>query len=251
LGNPEQRMRRSAIHRGTPGEVTLPSRERNVGRPPRFEGLAEPPPTIEPRLSDIPEFAGPDLEDVVTPVDAGLDEPPVTESFARVAVETALGDDRLRELVHGGRHVVIGVSRRPDDKDRREVATLVVVYAYERGRAIEAWLAGDERELHVADVAEADYQPAPADDEIAHAIELARSHGRIRDVLADEFEATAILASDVDAGDLHHGTRRFVVGFGPADERQPRIRALVDLGTEEVLAVETNSAPPSGKERSG
>jgi hypothetical protein len=226
----------------------LPSRERSVERPPRLPGLAEPPATIEPRLKDIPEFPGPDLEDVIELVDGGSSEPLVTEHFARAAVEAALADDRLRELLAGGRHVVIGVSRRPDDKDRREVATLVVVYSYERGRAIEAWLAGEEGHLQVAEVGEADYQPAPADDELAHAIELARSHGRIRDVLADEFEATAILASDVDVGDLHHGTRRFVVGFGPADERQPRIRALVDLGAEEVLAVETTSAPPIGKE---
>jgi hypothetical protein len=228
----------------------LLSRERSVARPPRLPGLAEPPATIEPRLNDIPEFPGPDLEDVIRPVDGGSTVPPVTEGFARAAREVVLADDRLRELLGGGRHVVIGVSRRLDDKDRRDVATLVVVYAYERCRAIEVWLAGEEVDLQVAEVIEADYQPAPADDELARAIELARTHGRIMDVLADEFEATAILTSDVDVGDLHHGTRRVVVGFGPADERQPRIRALVDLGTEEVLAVETTSAAPIGNERS-
>lgn len=227
----------------------MPSRERTLTRPPHLSGLAEPPATIEPRLRDIPEFPGPDLEDVIRPVDAGTTAPPVTEAFARLAREVAFADDRLRDLLGDERHVVIGVSRRVDDKDRRDAATVVVVYAYERARPIEAWLAGEEDELQVTEVIEADYQPAPADDEVARAIELARSHGRIGEALAEDFEATAILTSAVDAGDLHHGTRRFVVGFGPADERLPRIRALVDLGTEEVLAVSTTSDGPIGKQR--
>jgi hypothetical protein len=227
----------------------MPSREHSVSRPPRPPGLAEPPATIEPRLRDIPEFPGPDLADVIEPFDGGWTEPLVSESFVRAAREAAFADNRFQELLGDRRHAVIGVSRRLDDKERREPLAVLVAYSYERGRTIEAWLTGEEGNLDVADVAEADYQPAPSDDELARAIELARSHERIAVALADDYEAQALLASDVEEGDLHHGTRRVVVGFGPADERQARVSALVDLGTEEVLAVQTSSDAPIGKER--
>lgn len=207
--------------------------------PPGREPLrAEAPAVIEPPLRDIPEFDGLEVDGGFEPFESERLRAPVDQELARRVREVSFADERVQRALGEARHVVIGVSRRVDDKDRRTTATLLVAYRYDDERAVEVWLDGEDGELQVADVVEADYQPAPADEEVERAIELARGHRRLAGAIADDHEATVILASDVGPGDEHYGRRRFVVGFGPPDERAPRIRALVDLGAGEVLGVD-------------
>jgi hypothetical protein len=220
-------------------------------RPPRALVRGEFAAVIEPALRDIPEFPGPDLESDAEPVDVERSEDAEREELLHLARKAALADERVQRLLGEGRYSVIGVSLRVDDKERREPPRAVLVaYRYEEERAVEVWLdVGGHGDVTVAEVLEVDYQPPPSDEEIERAIEIARGGRGVAERLEDDFEATAILASDVEPGDRHHGRRRFAVGFGPPDERMPRIRALVDLGAETVLALYVSEEErPGGEE---
>ena len=212
--------------------------ERNVPRPPRVGVRREFPAVIEPALRDIPESPDQEIEGGFKIFESKRHNLAEEERLIQAARTAALAEERVQRVLAGQRYSVIGVSRRLDDKERREPATVLVAYRYGDERAVEVWLDGNVEELRVSDVREVDYQPPPSDEELERAIQLARGGRGVAEHLMDGYEATAILASDVESGDRHHGHRRFVVGFGPADERQPRIRALVDLGAERVLAVE-------------
>jgi hypothetical protein len=222
------------------------SPEFQLPRPEREPLRAEAPPVIEPPLRDIPEYDGMEIEGGLKPFRSDPLRPPVDDQLARRVRDVAFADERVQQALDDRRHVVIGVSRL-DDKERRFPATLLVAYRYDDEQTLEVWLEGEDEDLRVADVIEVDYQPSPADEELARAIELARAHRWLGPMITEGFEATVILTSDVGPGDRHYGRRRFIVGFGPADERQPRLRALVDLGADEVLAVETSDARPIGK----
>lgn len=215
-------------------------RERKLTRPPTARVRAEFPAIIEPALRDIPENLDAEIEGGFQLVEGERHDLAAHDRLLAAAREVALADERVRLALGDRRFALIGASRRLDDKERREPVTVVVAYRYEDARAVEVWLTGEADDLRVAEVQEVDYQPPPADDELRRAIELARGARGVAEQMADGWEATAILASDVEPGDRHYGSRRFIVGFGPADERMPRVRALVDLGVERVLAVETS-----------
>jgi len=206
-----------------------------IGRPPASRFRAELPAIVEPPLIDIPEFPGPDVDSFeLFDGDRDADDGRRVE---RIALDVAFSDEKVREVLGEQRHTVIGVTRRDDDKETDETVTLVVIYLYEDARAMEVHLLGDEKSLSVHEANLVDYHPPPSDEELERAIELARNSPLISWINANDFEPTAIVASDVDEGDQHFGTRRVLVGFGPPNERLPRIRALVDLGTETVIAV--------------
>ena len=76
------------------------------------------------------------------------------------------------------------------------------------------------------------------DEEIERAIRLARERAGAH--LDDGWTANALLASGVGVGERYYGQRRLVVVFGPADERLPRVRALVDLARNEVVGVDVH-----------
>jgi hypothetical protein len=222
-----------------------PGRERRLPRPPRVLARQEFPAVIEPPLRDIPESAEPDIEGGFTVLQTERHDLDAQDRLLRVAREVALADERVQSVLGDRRFVVIGVSRRLDDKERREPVSVLLAYCYDDGRSVEVTLVGQEAdEVRVSDLQEVDYQPPPADEELERAIALARGARGVPEQLSDGWEATAILASDVAPGDLHYGRRRFVVGFGPADERLPRIRALVDLSAERVVGVDVGGADP-------
>jgi hypothetical protein len=212
--------------------------ERQLPGPPVARIRAEFPAIIEPPLRDIPESTGLEIEGGFELFKGERQEVGEHEEVLDRVREVALGDERVRQVLGDGRFTVVGISHRVDDKERREPTLVLVAYSYDKARGIEVRLEGESAELRVSEVLEVDYQPPPSDEELEQAIELARR--AVGDRLRDDYEAMPILTSDVESGDRHHGRRRFVVGFGPADERQPRVRTLVDLGAERVLAVETS-----------
>jgi hypothetical protein len=199
-------------------------------------------PVVEPALGDIPDFPGVEPEEYKV-LRKGRGEYDLTHEIAATASELALGDRRVSRRLKGHRHSVTGVSLRDGGKDGEERVLVVVIWDYDGRVTIEAELTGAGTELSVRDVRTDDQQPAPSDEEIELAIRIARSDERVARELEDGFEAMAILASAVEAGDLHYGRRRLDLGFGPADERMPRVRALVDLGEERVLAVGCSAGP--------
>lgn len=221
--------------------------DRRLPRPPVPRFRAEFAAIIEPPLRDIPESPAPEIEGGFETFKGERHEVGTDEEPLRLARETALRDERVRTVLGEGRSSIVGVSRRIDDKERREPSLVLVAYRYDDARAVEVWLEGEGGELQVSDVREVDYQPPPSDEELEQAIELARH--AVGDQLRADEEPMAILTSDVEPGDRHHGRRRFSVGFGPGDERQPRVRTLIDLGDERVLAIETLEAEREDEEQ--
>jgi hypothetical protein len=209
-----------------------------VPRPPSVHGVEVPAPLIDPPLRGMPEWPG-------RPLDSEPErfEVEVVDHLGDMLIrasELAREDERVRKHLGSGRHVWIGPSAL-DRKDDEGPLAVVVVFDYERGVAVEVAIGGEGDELRVLGVEDAAYHPPPSDEEVTRATELSREDRRVVGHLSEELEATAILVSDVEQGDRHFGTRRIEIGFGRADERLPRIRALVDLGEDRVLGVHAES----------
>jgi hypothetical protein len=216
-------------------------RRANLPRPPRVPPtLQEFPAVVEPALRDIDDPPETTIEgfELVESQRAAL--PDATE-LVDTCREAAFADDRVRNFLADKRYRVLGASRLVDDKERETPASLLLVYSYTDEQTYRVWLAGEGGDLRVQDVEELDQQPPASDEEMEHAIQIASGASDVESHLVDGYEATALLASSVEPGDRHYGHRRVVVGFGPPDERLPRVRVLVDLGTEEVLAVDSSS----------
>jgi hypothetical protein len=161
-----------------------------------------------------------------------------------VARRALLAHDQARAVVEGPRTAVLGASQLVDDKEyEQRPRTVVVLYDYEQGNAIEV-VVGEEAgagEPRVESVEPTDRQPSLSDQEIERAITLAREADRVAPHLSEEWVANALLTSDVSPGDQYYGQRRVVVVFGPAEERLPRVRVLVDLATNAVLGMDVRS----------
>lgn len=205
-----------------------------VPRPPPSPRRAEFPAVIEPRLRDIPEYVGVPVEGRAQVVRVARNDDSSERRFAEAVQRAALADREVRRQL-GERFAAIGVSRLVDQRGDGAPTSLFVAYSYSARRAYEVRLEGDDANLRLTQIRAVEYQPPPSEEELARAVELARAS--LSDRLDDSYESTAILVSDVEPGDRHYGTRRLTVGFGPPDERQPRVAVLVDLGEDVVLAM--------------
>jgi hypothetical protein len=215
----------------------METRRASLLRPPRIPAFQEFPAVVEPALRDIEEPPETAIEgfELVESQPVAL---PTGAELLDAAREIALSDDRFRRLLADKKYTVLGASRLRDDKERETPTSLLLLYSYTDEQTYRVWLAGEGGDLHVNDIEAIDEQPPASDEEIERAIGIARGAGDVKSHVLDGFEATALLTSSVEPGDRHYGRRRVVVGFGPSDERLPRVRVLVDLGAEEVLAVD-------------
>lgn len=207
---------------------------RELPKPPVVPVVGEHPAVIEPALRELPEFRGIEVS-TPEPVPIERDDEREWADLVRRARELAFDDERVRRVVGDRRHGLIGLSRR-DDKERESRTLVLVAYGYEDGRGYEVLL-GPEDDLAVRDVVAIDEHPAPSDEEVDLAIRIARADERVGHHLRDDFDAHALLVSDVADGDEHFGRRRFSVVFGYPDERLPRVNAVVDLMSEEVVTL--------------
>jgi hypothetical protein len=220
----------------------MDARRTTLPRPPRVPALAEFPAVVEPALVDIDE-----------PPDSGIQgyeliwsrPSPPPETLLDAATEVGLADERVRRLLADKRYAVLGSSTLLDRKDGPPAA-LMMVYSYSDEQTYRIRLEVRDGEVLVDDVEALDEQPPASDEEIERAVGIAREAADVRPHLAADYAAMALLTSSVQQGDEHYGRRRVVVSFGPADERLPRVRALVDLGAEEVLSVSTRSDRRAG-----
>ena len=211
-----------------------------VPRPPKLRRVYEPAPSIHPPLRGMPDWPGPPLDK-----EPETFEPELTERYADLAaraLEAAQSDERVREHLGDRRHEWLGASVR-EDKEREVPLALAVAFDYDRNVAVEVVLEGTAESLRVASVEDAAYHPPPSDGEVRRATEMARADRRVTGRISDDLESTAILVSDVEQGDRHHGTRRIEIGFSHPEERLPRIRALVDLTEDRVLGVHADDRP--------
>lgn len=204
-------------------------------QPPVPPLLGEYPAVVEPALREMPPFQGLEVSEArAVPVEEGDDR-----GFAELAArarEVAFADARVGERLGDRRYAVIGVARL-DEKRARDVRLVLVVYCYDDGLAYEVNLAERDGELTVRDVTTADYQPALSDEEVEEAIQLAGGHRQVIDRLRPDYAAHALLTSAVELGDEYYGRRRVSVVFGPPDERLPRVHAVVDLGSRNLVWV--------------
>lgn len=198
----------------------------DLEHPPKLPRLDSLPAVVEPKIRDIPEFEGTELE--IEEVEVERLDDDLSEELRNRALEFALGQDEVRRLLDGREHVVLGVSRL-DGKRTRQLFVNVVVFSYDDAATHEIRLAVEGDSIEFRDVATSDFQPGPSDDELQRAIELARSDDRVGSQIEEGFFAEALLVSAVEPGDEHFGRRRFSVVFGDPAERLPRVNAVVDL----------------------
>lgn len=213
---------------------------KELPRPPSVPVVGEHPAVIEPALRDLPEFRAEIAVGEAEPVKVRR----VKDDWARLeaaALEAAQTDERFRELVADRAHTLIGVSRL--DRKRAKPRELVLVaYCHDDGLSYETRLREEGDGLRVRSVRASSHHPAPSDAEVEQALALASGHRLVRDRLDEGYDGHVLCVSDVEPGDENHGRRRFSVVFGPADERLPRIHAVVDLGSERLLWVHTEGA---------
>ncbi|MFI1252273.1 hypothetical protein ACH4U6_00505 [Streptomyces netropsis] len=200
--------------------------------PPERPRLPEFPAVVEPAIRDIPD-PGP-VPGRAEPVVCERAAAPTSEELLSRVVPVLTADDRVRAALDGRRYALLGASALTDDKDPATPAILVLAHDYTGGRTLEITL-DDGAPPTVVGMAESSAQPGLSDAEIERAVTLARAHPEVARRATADCVPMVLLTSDVAEGDEHHGHRRAYVGFGPPDERLPRVRVVVDLGEERVL----------------
>lgn len=217
-------------------EYDIDALNRMLLPPPRIQPFVENWPVIEPPFRDQrPPYEQEAeewelVESDPTPADELM---VLTDDVLARTHEIVLGNEQIQKRLAKKRYTAIGAGlRESKDPDSRPVI-LFVLYNYDDHQTIEVSL--DHRSLEVTDVRTATYQPAPIEEEIDRAIDLARQHERLSARLTDDLVGTAILVTVDDPRDPRHNHRLFDIRFGCADERLPRYSALVDLDTETVI----------------
>jgi hypothetical protein len=210
---------------------------RLLSPPPRIQPFVENWPVIEPpfRGQSPPYEQDAEEWDAVesSPVPDGELMVLTDEALARIR-EVALGHEDVQRLLADRRYIAIGGTLRDSKEPGSRPSVLFILYDYTANETIEVMLERDS--LEVIDVATARYQPAPLEEEIGRAIDLARQHEKMADRLTDGLVGTAILVTFDDPRDPRYNHRLFDIRFGCPDERLPRYLALVDLSTEEVIS---------------
>ncbi|GGR37840.1 hypothetical protein GCM10010219_48560 [Streptomyces netropsis] len=187
---------------------------------------------MEPAIRDIPD-PGP-APGQAEPMVCERAVAPTSEELLSRVVPVLTADDRVRTALDGRRYALLGASALTDDKDRATPAILVLAHDYTGGRTLEITL-DDGAPPTVVGMVESSARPGLSDAEIERAVTLARAHPEVARRATADCVPMVLLTSDVAEGDEHHGHRRAYVGFGPPDERLPRVRVVVDLGEERVL----------------
>jgi hypothetical protein len=142
-------------------------------RPPSVGPLQEPPAILEPRLRGMPE---PPVAEIERWERVELEIRPLRAAaeLTATARAAAFANDRVRQLLRGGRFAVLGASQLTDWKEVDQPVTVMLAYDYETQRAIRVRLTGEGESQRVEAVEETSDQPSPSDDEIEEAITLAR-----------------------------------------------------------------------------
>lgn len=174
-----------------------------------------------------------------TPIE---DEPILTDELAEEVESIALEHEEVSQLL-GDRYVTIGTSLRLKRRKDDEPTLVFVAYDYDDDRTIEAVLEYDDDELDVINVEQASYQPAPVDEELDQAIQLAKEDEWLQKQLTKKLEGSALIVTSNDVDDSRRGHRLFDVRFRRPNNRLPRYRALVDLSAEEVVETSTVGDP--------
>lgn len=202
--------------------------------PPRLELLPERPPVMIPRLRELPPFPGP-VPDEMEPFTGDTVDDPLAGRLDEIR-ERVFAHERLRRM-RRGRFTEIGAGLRGKREADERLTVLHVVWDHDAHVSIETTL--DAETLEVLDVLESTDQPAPTQEEIDRAVEIATADERLaRDTQQDDgLVGMALLASPVDPQDPLFGHRIFDVRMVCPEERLPRASALVDLTDETVLRV--------------
>ena len=218
-------------------EYDVDALNRNLLPPPRIQPFTENWPIIEPPFRDQrPPYdqEAEEWEFVESSPTHDNELMVLTDEMLIGVREVVMRHEPLQKLLADKRYIAIGASLR-ESKDPDSPSTILfILYDYGENKVIEVTL--DRRSLEVKDITTSRYQPPPVQEEIDHAINLARKHEKLAAHLADNFIGTAILVTADDPRDPRHNHRLFDVRFGCPDERLPQYSALVDLSTEKVIS---------------
>jgi hypothetical protein len=206
---------------------------RNLLPPPQMLPHGELRPVIEPPLRDLPPFVGPEMVEEWQPFASHSVESHLMADLALKAHEVAMKDERVKQRLTDKQCIPIGISLLENRDDPKAASLMYVFYNYTDNLAIEVFL--DRTTQKIIDIVDSHYQPPPLQEEIEHAITLARQDSRLAERLTDDLEGTAILVSPIDPDSPYCFHRQFDVRFGSPDERLPRYMALVDMSMRKVL----------------
>jgi hypothetical protein len=211
----------------------------------RFCGLDEFPPVIEPALKDLKPVR---LQNVALIDDEALEmvheiQPYISRDIYQRIYEVADKNQEFKSLLGGKRHVIIGVSKQ--EQKGKLPTYLLVAYNYDDNHSIEITFTND---LEVEEVTRTGYQPAPTNEEIERAVQLARKDERIRAFISDDMVGGGILCSPINPGDLQYGNRLLDVRIGYSNERLAVCKALVNLATDTVISASCISFKQKTKE---
>ncbi|HEX6384615.1 MAG TPA: hypothetical protein VF177_08100 [Anaerolineae bacterium] len=217
-------------------EYDIEALNRSLSPPPRIQPFPENWPIIEPPFRDQrPPYVqeAEEWEPVESSPIADDERMVLTDEMQRRVREVVLRHERLQKLLADRRYFPIGATLRTSKDPDAGSVLLFVLYDYDENQTIE--VAMDRDSLEVTDVTTASYQPAPVQEELDHAIDLARQDEKLAGRLTDDLVGMALLVTIDDPEDPLYNHRLFDVRFGRPDERLPRYEALVDLSTETVV----------------
>jgi hypothetical protein len=201
-----------------------------IPEPPELPRRGAPWPTTTPPLVDQDP---PDWQEDVDQWEPFSSDPVdivISPDESDQARQTALDDDRVREILGDGPVIDSGASAVEGKSDDEPALLRYRLFSCGTLRAVDVLL--DRATMAVLEVTSPDGQPAPLPDEIDRAVALAAAQLGIDPA---DLVGQAIFVTREDPGDPLFRHRLADVRFGRPDERRPRLRALVDICDESVL----------------
>lgn len=200
-------------------------------KPPENPRRGSPRPITDPVLVDQdPPDDTEDVERFETFESIALDEL-LTEGENARALEAALDDGRVRELMGGSRpsDVAAGLvlAKAPGEAELLRFR----FFSCETLRSVDVIL--ERASLQVLAVDPVEGQPAPTIEELERAVSLAAAALRVGE--ESGLVGRAIFVTRADPADMLFRHRLADVRFGKADERRPLLRALVDVCDGRVI----------------
>jgi hypothetical protein len=159
-----------------------------------------------------------------------------TPEFIEKINRTILGFSNVKELLQNKDFLFIGTSKidvKPEKDNQEKSYLLSVIYNYTDNITIEVYHDIDLEKI--IKIEQSHYQPAPTQEEIKQAIEIAKMDNFIKDKISDDMNSGAILVGDIDKDSEYYNHRILDVRFGHIHERLPSYQALIDISTKNVI----------------
>ncbi len=154
----------------------------------------------------------------------------------------------IKKLIEGNDYRYFGSIKLENKRDKQKVQYVHYIYVYNRNYTVEIHADADLKKI--SKVLKTREQPAPTEDEVNDAIDIARKNKTVAEFITAEMVGHGILLSSTDPHDKHYfGKRIFDIQFGNSEKRLPSYKALVDISSREVISSrEIKQSPDKKKE---